>query len=197
MVWLFLRSTDWIVVSCFHFFCLFLLSNVVVSFLQLLFSVVQLLIFLIVLIGFQSFSCLISQIVVSSIFNFLILFDKFQLFFNPSVVLIVFSSCAASILLILSVSPFFHLSFFRIFCAFNLWEFNCCLFHQLFQSFQCLHLFDHLNCLHVSFIVSFILFRHFSIVSIHSFNCFICWSFFNCFNSMRSELDAVEFILDC
>jgi hypothetical protein len=44
------------------------------------------------------------------------------------------------------------------------------LFHQLFQSFQCLHLFDHLNCLHVSFIVSFILFRHFSIVSIHSFN---------------------------
>ncbi len=133
----------------------------------------------------------------SSIFNFLILFDKFQLFFNPSVVLIVFSSCAASILLILSVSPFFHLSFFRIFCAFNLWEFNCCLFHQLFQSFQCLHLFDHLNCLHVSFIVSFILFRHFSIVSIHSFNHFICWSFFNCFNSMRSELDVVEFILDC
>jgi hypothetical protein len=71
------------------------------------------------------------------------------------------------------------------------------LFHQLFQSFQCLHLFDHLNCLHVSFIVSFILFRHFSIVSIHSFNHFICWSFFNCFNSMRSELDVVEFILDC
>jgi len=170
LVWLFLRSTDWIVVSCFQFLllvspikcCCFVSSVVVFSF--------QLLIFLIVLIGFQSFSCLISQIVVSSIFNFLILFDKFQLFFNPSVVLIVFSSCAASILLIFSVSPFFHLSFFRIFCAFNLWEFNCCLFHQLFQSFQCLHLFDHLNCLHVSFIVSFILFRHFSIVSIHSFN---------------------------
>ena len=179
IVWLF-ESFNWFGCFCVqligllsvvsNFFCLFLLSNVDVSFLQLLFSVVQWLIFLIVLIGFQSFSCLISQIVVSSIFNFLILFDKFQLFFNPSVVLIVFSSCAASFLLILSVSPFFHLSFFRIFCAFNLWEFNCCLFHQLFQSFQCLHLFDHLNCLHVSFIVSFILFRHFSIVSIHSFN---------------------------
>ena len=120
---------------------------------------------------------MISQTVFSSIFNFLILFYQFQLFFNPSVVLIVFSSCATSFLLIFSVSPFFHLSFFRIFCAFNLWEFNCCLFHQLFQSFQCLHLFDHLNCLHVSFIVSFILFRHFSIVSIHSFNHFICCSF--------------------
>jgi hypothetical protein len=71
------------------------------------------------------------------------------------------------------------------------------LFHQLFQSFQCLHLFDHLNCLHVSFIVSFILFRHFSIVSIHSFNHFICCSFSIVSIPCGSELDAVEFILDC
>jgi len=143
---------------------------------------------------FRFFSCCF-QFPIVDIFNCFDWFSIVQLFdfsdccffhfqfFDPFLpISTVFQSfscfdCAASILLIFSVSPFFHLSFFRIFCAFNLWEFNCCLFHQLFQSFQCLHLFDHLNCLHVSFIVSFILFRHFSIVSIHSFNHFICCSF--------------------
>ena len=124
IVWLF-ESFNWF--GCFriqligllsvvsNFFCLFLLSNVDVSFLQLLFSVSNCWYFLIVLIGFQSFSCLISQIVVSSIFNFLILFDKFQLFFNPSVVLIVFSSCATSFLLIFSVITISIYHFFESF----------------------------------------------------------------------------------
>ena len=125
IVWLF-ESFNWFGCFCVqligllsvvsNFFCLFLLSNVVVSFLQLLFSVVQLLIFFNCFDWFSIFQLFwFLRLFFSSIFNFLILFDKFQLFFNPSVVLIVFSSCAASILLFL---VFHHFSIYHFFESF-------------------------------------------------------------------------------
>lgn len=187
IVWLF-ESFNWFGCFCVqligllsvvsNFFCLFLLSNVDVSFLQLLFSVVQLLIFfncfdwfsIVQLFDFSDCCFFHFQFFdpfwqISTVFQSFSCFDCFQQLccFNSS-----HFKC-------FTIFPF--IIFSNLLWVFNLWEFNCCLFHQLFQSFQCLHLFDHLNCLHVSFIVSFILFRHFSIVSIHSFNHFICCSF--------------------